>query len=415
VEKTLRIEKLVHGGDGLARDGGEVLFVPLVAAGDLVRVAIEGTGASRRVKLLELLEAGPERVPPPCPHVGSCGGCDRQQVAPAGQLAAKADAVREALERIGRLDASVVSPIVPSPLPERYRRRLRAQIVKEGWGFSMRASHKAVRVESCLLAEEALEQMAGRLAPELKASGLGAMESFGLDVTNGQGAAHLVLKEEPTHLVQAKASRLLRHVPGLMGLVLTGPAGKPVTVGDPVLIDAEHWRLRIRPDLFAQANRLGARAMAEAVAATASPGAKVLELFAGAGTLTLPLAHRAGALTATEGEGPALTLLKAALEENGKTARLIGGPAKRVVDGLASEGVRFDHVVMDPPRVGAKEAIDGLVRLGAPRITYVSCDPATFARDARRLVDAGWRLEVVTPYDLFPHTHHVELVAVLER
>lgn len=412
-ERVLRIESLVHGGDGLARDDGRVVFVPLVAAGDLVRVQLDDKGS--RASLLEVIEPGPERVAPECPQAGTCGGCDRQQVSIEGQRAAKARAVEEALVRIGGLTADSLRPLVPSPNTFRYRRRLRAQLVKDGWGFTQERSHRAVRVPACLLVEPEVEALATALAGPLKKAGLPPLDSFAVDWTAGKGAAHLALKEAPGLAVQARASRLLSTVPGLRGLVLSGPSGAPVTVGDPVLVDVDHHRLRVRPDLFAQANRLGARLLAQHVASTIARGARVLELFAGAGTLTLPIAKVAGALVATEGEGPSLNLLRASLAENDASARLIGGPAAKVVDGLAAEASAFDHVVLDPPRAGAKEAMAGLVRLAAPRITYVSCDPATFARDAATLVRAGWRLEETTPYDLFPQTHHVELVATFAR
>jgi 23S rRNA (uracil1939-C5)-methyltransferase len=411
--RVVRIERLVHGGDGLARDEGRVLFVPLVAEGDLVRVEPDAKGS--RARLLEVLEPGPARVAPECPKVGECGGCDRQQVSIEGQRAAKQATVAEALARIGGLGAESMRPLVPSPRTWRYRRRMRAQLVKDGWGFTQEGSHRAVRVPGCLLVEEEVQALADALAPALKKAGLPPLASFGVDVQGGRGAVHLALQEKPSLTIQARASRLVAQVPGLAGLVLSGPEGAPVTVGDPVLVDVEHHRMRVRPDLFAQANRLGARAMAEQVAATVAPGTRVLELYAGSGTLTLPISRRAGALVASEGEGPGLTLLRAALSEQGLEARLVGGPAKRVVDGLVAEGAAFDHVVLDPPRAGAREALDGIVRLAPARITYVSCDPATFARDAAVLVGRGWALESTTPYDLFPHTHHVELVATFAR
>ena len=410
---TVRIESLVHGGDGLARVDGRVLLVPLTVPGDLVRVEVAAEGSQAR--LVEVVEPGPGRITPPCPLVGRCGGCDLQQLSIDEQRAAKGRIVAESLARIGRLPDVPVDPTVPSPSEWRYRRRLRVQRVGDGFGFSLRGSHKAVRAEACLLAEEEVESLAKGLTAALAKSGLPPVVAIGVDVTGGRGAAHIELKEEPGHAVQARAGRLLTQVEGLSGLVLTGESGKVSTVGDPVLIDREHFGLRVRPDLFAQANRLGARLMADRVAASVAPGARVLELFAGSGTLTLAIAGRAGSLVATEGEGPALTLLRAALAELGAAARLIGGPAKRVVDGLAGEGATFDHLVLDPPRAGAKEALDGIVRLAMPRITYVSCDPATFARDARKLVDAGWALQSVTPIDMFPHTHHIELVAVFQR
>jgi len=138
-------------------------------------------------------------------------------------------------------------------------------------------------------------------------------------------------------------------------------------------------------------------------------------LFAGAGTLSLFLVERAGRFVATEGEGPSLDLLRTSLRELGREGRLVAGPAARVVAGLADGGELFDHVVLDPPRTGAREILPALSRLARRAITYVSCDAATFARDAGMLARAGWKLREVTPYDLFPHTHHVEVVATFER
>ena len=223
MEKVVRIESLVHGGDGLARDEGRVLFVPLAVPGDLARVAVDGTGeAPLRGRLLEVVEPGPQRVAPPCPHVGTCGGCDLQQLSFEGQQAAKARVVADSLERIGRLDAGVVRPLVPSPLPWRYRRRVRVQLVGDGFGYSMRASHKAVRVSSCLLAEEPVEALATAFAALLKKSGLPAIESFGVDVTGGRGAVHVALKEAAGPIVQAKAGRLLSQLRGWRGWCFPG-------------------------------------------------------------------------------------------------------------------------------------------------------------------------------------------------
>lgn len=415
-ERTLRIESLVHGGDGLARDDGEVVFVPLTAPGDLVRVALEPrVGGVRHARLLEVLEPGPQRIAPPCPLVGTCGGCQWQQVSPGGQGSAKAATVVEALRRVGRLDPPV-RELARSPKPERYRRRLRAHPVKDGWGFALRGSVKVVPVPTCLLVEEPVERLATEVVRAWREARLPRISSFSVDALEaGGGAAHLEFVEPVTPLVKAATGRLLSLAKGLRGVVLTGPNGAPQTVGDPVLVDEGHRRLRVRPDLFAQANRLGARLLAAAVAETVAPGSKVLELYCGAGTLTLFLAERAAELVASEGEGPSLELLRLALAEHGRSARLLPGPARKVSESLANSGDRFDHVVLDPPRAGAKEVLPALVRLAPERITYVSCDPATFARDAAALVAAGWRLEEVVPWDLFPHTFHVEVVGTFRR
>lgn len=413
---VVTIEQLVAGGDGLARDDAGVVFVPLVAPGDRVRIEIEPGKGTRRGRLLEVLDPGPSRVTPPCPLVGTCGGCDLQHVEPGAQGAAKFAIVRESLVRLGGFRDPPMRPLVASPKAFRYRRRMKAHLAKGGWGFSQRASNRVVPVPACLLVEERVEEFATDVAAGLREVGLAGSPAFSVDLSDaGLGAVHLELASEPTMGELARASKLVRGIKGLRGVVLTGPEGKPKVAGDPVLVEAGHRRLRVRPDLFAQANRLGARLLAEAVAETVAPGARVLELFAGSGTLSLGIAERAASLVATEGDGPALDLLKLAASELGRPVRTIAGPAKRVAEGLAAEATAFDHVVLDPPRIGAKDVMPAIVKIASPRITYVSCDPATFARDAQTLVRAGWSLEAVTPFDLFPHTHHVELVATFSR
>lgn len=416
VERELTIESLVQGGDGLARDDGRVVFLPLVAPGDRVRARLTQDKGVWRGEVLELLAPGPARVEPECPLVGTCGGCQWQQIEYAAQLSAKEAAVREALERVGRLDASVVKTIVPSPRPVRYRRRLRAQLVGKGWGFSRKGSHIADRADACLLVEEAVEALADEVAPLLKAAALGAVKAFALDVLeSGRGALHVELADKPTRSHAGRVERIVTGVRALEGALITGGSGKPMQVGDPTLVDENHFGLRVRPDLFAQANRLGARALAAHVVAQVPEGAKVLELFAGAGTLTLAYESKAGELVVSEGEGPSLELLRLSLGEKQRAARFEPGAAATVTARLASSGERFDHLVLDPPRAGVREAVDAIARLQAPTVTWVACDAATFARDAARMVAQGYVLKEVVPFDLFPQTHHVELVARFRR
>lgn len=418
MERQLHIEALAHGGDGLARDGGEVIFVPDTAPGDRVRVVLaEKRSGARRARLLEVLEPGPDRVPVPCPAVGTCGGCQLQHLSTEAQREARTRAVREALQRIGGFRDPPVAAAVGSPRPSRYRRRLRVHPVGGSWGFARRGSPRAVATGACLLAEPEVEALVEAISRSLAAGeGPGSVRTFTVDVSDeGRGAVHFGLAKAPSAVHRTRTERLVAKIPGLRGAVLTGDGTPAVLLGQPVRIERGHRGLRVRPDLFAQANRLGARLLAEAVAATVEPGSSVLEVFAGSGTLTLYLADRASRVVATEGAGPALELCRAALAENGWQARLLTGPAARVVRGLATEGDRFDHVVMDPPRAGAREMLEDLVRLAPRRITYVSCDPATFARDAAVLASGGFVLERVVPFDLFPHTGHVELVAELTR
>ncbi len=420
MERLLRIETLVHGGDGLARDEGRVVFVPLSAPGDLARTRIDQPDARPiRGRLLEVVEAGPARTTPPCPIAGACGGCQWQQVTIEEQRRLKSEHVREALRRIGRISEPPMRELVPSPRTWRYRRRVRAHTTDAGWAFARRTSHDFVDVAACLLLEPEVETLAHAVAESLKRAGaLRAVETFTIDAVagpNGQTRGSVFIQSRKVSAaLRRQLEHVVRDVKGLSGVVLAGDTA-PTFIGQPLLIDSEHRRLRVRPDLFTQANRLGARLLAEAAAAHIEPGESVLEIFAGSGTLTLYLLGRAGRVVATEGSAASLELLRAALREGLEPAQLISGPAPQVMGGLTKGTDRFDHIVLDPPRTGAREIMADVAALARRAITYVSCDPATFARDAAELVARGWRLVSVTPFDLFPHTFHVELIALFER
>lgn len=416
VEKELNIEGLVQGGDGLARHDGRAVFVPLAVPGDRVRARLTLEKGIWRGELLEVLEPGASRVQPECPLVGVCGGCQWQQVGYQAQLTAKQELVEDALTRLGGLDAAVVRPIVPSPHPVRYRRRMRAQLVGKGWGFSRKGSRKADRADACLLIEERVEALADEVAPALKAASLGAVKAFAVDtLESGVGALHVELADKPTKQLAGRLERIVASTRSLQGAILTGSSGKPIQVGDPTLVDENHFGLRVRPELFAQANRLGIRLLAAHVASQVPAGGKVLELFAGAGTLTLAFQEKVGALVVSEGEGPSLELLRLSLGEKQREASFLPGAAAGVAARLAASKEKFDHLVLDPPRAGAKEAVDSIAKVRAESISWVSCDAVTFARDASRMVALGYHLEEVVPFDLFPHTHHVELVGRFRR
>jgi 23S rRNA (uracil1939-C5)-methyltransferase len=193
----------------------------------------------------------------------------------------------------------------------------------------------------------------------------------------------------------------------------TPPRG--VQLGDPVLFDGTTF---LRPDVFSQANARVNEQLVEAAVNGLNPGAsdRVLELFSGSGNFTLPLAKLAGEVLAVEGNRASLELLARALKTAAlSNVKVHSGPAEAMVDALASSGSRFDLVLLDPPRAGAAELMDALARLGPRRIAYVSCEPATLARDLKALLALGYRLEAATVFDQFPQTYHLEALVVLAR
>jgi 23S rRNA (uracil1939-C5)-methyltransferase len=222
-----------------------------------------------------------------------------------------------------------------------------------------------------------------------------------------------------------RAGDLLAALPALAGAVLEGEGTPPVSVGEPVLFhqrvpgDPGSGLQRSRPDLFRQANReANALLVKTALDLLAPDGLQVLELFCGGGNFTGPLARRAAGVAAVEAQGPALELARADLSPPPGGAghvRFFAGDALKLALAFAREGRRFGAVLIDPPRDGVRGIGPALRDLGAPRAVYVSCDPATLARDLKGCIGAGFRVASVQPIDMFPQTHHVEGVALLLR
>lgn len=432
----ITIDELAPGGEGAGRLGGRTVFVPWAAPGDRVEAEVEprpGEGALHGA-LLEVLSPGPSRVEAPCRHFGpprpgsaadaGCGGCEWLHVRAEAQLAAKERAVREALRRIGRLDpgACGLRPIVPSPSPLRYRSRAKLHLDRASGKlvFFRRRSHEAVRLEECHLLAPGLDALREAMGPALRAARLSPRE-VALEWSEADGKGSALLSLSPTAAARERTEALLAALPALAGAILAGEEGPPALVGAPVLRHArdprrpEAGRQRSRPDVFQQANRGANALLVEAALDLLAPeGEEVLELFCGAGNFTGPLAARARAVSAVELQGPALDLARQDLAEAG-TVRFFAGDALAVARGLAREGRRFGAVLLDPPREGAKGLGRVLRDLAAPRAVYVSCDPATLARDVRGCVEEGWRVAAVQPVDMFPQTHHVEALVRLER
>jgi 23S rRNA (uracil1939-C5)-methyltransferase len=456
VRTPVDIEDLAPGGEAVGRAGARTVFVPWAAPGDRVEVDVPAGEGPAHGTLARILAAGPARVAPPCPHFGpdgdQCGGCEWLHVADRPQLAAKERAVREALRRIGRLEPGSyeLRPILASPAALRYRSRAKFHLDR-GAGrlvFFRRRSHVPVHLRECHLLSPGLDALRAAVGPALGAARLAPREvALEWSDHEARGAAWLLLPEL-TPSVRARAEALLAAVPGLAGAVLAverGPA--PVLLGDPVL---RHARVpgrpgaglqRSRPDVFQQANR-GANALLVDIALDLlrPDGEDVLELFCGAGNFTGPLAARSRSVWAVEVQGPALDLARADAAE--VRAARPGGGGEPGAAGAAGAGAdrrpevrffagdalklalafardpgapRFRAALLDPPREGAKGIGSALRDLGVARAVYVSCDPATFARDLRACGDADYRVATVQPVDMFPQTHHVEAVALLVR
>ena len=436
MSEKIEIEGLAPGGEGMGRVAGRPVFIPFTAPGDVVLADLPGGEEARHARMVGLLRAGPDRVDAPCPHFGPgegddrlCGGCEWLHLRYDLQLRAKERGLVEALRRIGRLDPGSypLRPIVPSPQPLRYRSRAKFHLDAESERlvFFRRRSHEPVRVRECHLLEPGLDGLREALGPALARVRLRPREvALEWSEHAGRGAAHLRAVDVGEG-ARRRAADLLAALPSLAGLVLEGEGdgrrGRAlVLVGDPVL---RHERVpgdpaaglaRSRPDVFQQANRkANARLVREALDMLNPDGLDVLELFCGAGNFTGPLAARAASVSAVEGQGPSLDLARADL--GGRNVRFFAGDSLAIASALGREGKRFGAVLLDPPRDGMKGLGPLLRDLAAPRAVYVSCDPATLARDVRGAVAAGYRVVAIQPLDMFPQTHHVEAIVLLEQ
>lgn len=418
---TLEIREIGARGDGLAEHAGRRVYVPLTVAGDRVRAALgEPRGDGVAGDLLEVTEPGPDRATPPCRHFGTCGGCALQHVEDTAYGAWKGSQVSAALARAG-LAGAEVAPTVRTPAAS--RRRATFAAARRGsrcvLGFNERSSHRIAAVTGCLVVDPAilnllapLESLLGAILPD------GGTADVAVAVLDG--GVDLLLTGGPEPGLDARermAAFAEAHDIGRLSWrrSVTAPA-EPVAARRALHARFGGVAVPVEPGAFLQASAAGEAALVEAVLAGVGPAARVADLFAGLGTFTFPLASRTlpgATVHAVEGDAAAHAALSAAGRgRSGVTAErrdLFSDPLD------AGELSRFDAVVFDPPRAGAREQSARLAASAVPTIVGVSCNPATFARDARVLVDGGYRLMRVTPVDQFLWSSHVELVGVFRR
>lgn len=414
---TLDVERLTYGPDALGHHGGQVVFVPQAAPGDRVEIeVVERHRSWLRGRVARVDAPGPARVLPGCAAFPRCGGCQWQHVAPTAQRLAKTAVVADQLARVAGLHDAPVLPTQPVGPDWGYRARIALVVEGRRLGYHRARSHVLVEVEDCPIAAPVVSAHLP-LARAWAASVRVALARVTIAEAPGGvvlvGGAHG--RPGPAD-VAATEALLARHA-ALRGAVLIG-GGTRVAAGDPqVRVTLEPGLdLELPADVFTQVNPRANQALVALVVAMAavSPGTRAIDLYCGAGNFALPLARRGARVLGLEHDARAV----AAAASN--AARLGFGDTAFRADDVAA-GLReipardVDVAVLDPPRAGATTAaLAALVAVRAPRIVYVSCDPATLARDVRTLAAHGWRLMRAQPVDLFPQTYHVETVALLE-
>lgn len=428
----LTIERVGARGDGIARGhDGEPVFVPFTVPGDRVRVRLgPRRGEGRAAALLDVVAAGPGRRNPPCAQFGRCGGCTLQHLDDDLYAAAKLDALHAAMRRHG-LDPGVIEPL--HRVPPGTRRRARLSFVRRGGrqgggkavliGFNARESHDVVDLAAgCAVLHPALAALVEPLR-DLGASVLAPGEAGAAAVTLTEtGVDALIDLPRLPDIAALEALASFAEAQDLARLAWRAPGhGEPMpaAVRRPPRAVIAGVAVDLPTDGFLQAAVEGEAVLTEAVLDAVGADAsrpRVADLFAGVGTFTFALAARNAAVHAVEGAAPALAALKDAADRAGLAGRVTA--ERRDLDArplLANELRRFDAAVFDPPRAGAAAQAASLAQSPVPRVAAVSCNPATFARDARLLVDGGYRLRWVRPVDQFVWSAHLELVAGFDR
>jgi 23S rRNA (uracil1939-C5)-methyltransferase len=414
--REVEIARLGGRGDGVAETPKGPVFVPFTAPGDRVGVRLlktsdQGTAA----EMLELHAAGPDRVEPGCRHFHDCGGCALQHLSAAFQAQWKQDQVRDALQRRG-LDPAVVAPIETVTPGDRRRAEFVLRKVGQGViaGFNRRQSAKIVNLDMCLILDPALFALLPRLREALApllATGAGIDAHATLTATG----IDLVLRGLEPDLAGRERLAAFAAEAGLARLSLRRGDDEieAVVVRNTPVVVFDGVKVGLPAGGFLQASPAAEALLRDAVLGAATGAGRIADLYAGCGTFALPLSTLAP-VVAVEGDVGQADALRRAAQMAGR--RLTVETRDLVRRPLAgAELDPFDTVVLDPPRAGARDQAIALAGSRARRVVMVSCAPGTFARDARILVDGGYRLTRVLPVDQFVFTPHVELVGVFER
>jgi 23S rRNA (uracil1939-C5)-methyltransferase len=440
----LAVDDLAFGGDGVGRADGYVMFVRGGLPGDRLRVRVtEARGRYGRATIESVVTPSPDRVEAPCPYFGHCGGCRLQHLAYPAQLAFKARQVHECLTRLGGLPPFELRPIVAAPEPYGYRNKMEFTIAEPGPVLGLHAAERydvVLDIERCLLQSDTMNALLDEFRREVRSRGLSVWDPKSergllrfLTVREGRGTGqamvNIVASAPDIEALAPVAERLRARVPATIGVLLNVNDRKAsVAVGseEHLLLGRDHLTelldgvaFQVSANSFFQTNTVQAERLFAIVAEACALDGRdtVLDLYSGTGAISLLLARRAARVYGIEVSAAAVGDAIRNARANGiDNCTFMTGEVRHVLPGLTSEGVRASVVVADPPRAGFHpKALAALGTLAPARIVYVSCNPATLARDVGDLARRGYHLEWVQPVDMFPQTPHIEAVARLSR
>jgi len=403
----VRVENWAYGGEVMGRlPDGRAVFVPFALPGETVQVElVEEKRGFARAQLLEVLDLSPDRIAPRCKHFSACGGCHYQHLPYPLQLAAKLEVFKDTLTRIGGLSTqeadTLTRPVVPSPSPWHYRNHVQFHLDDSGrLGFRARRSDHIVPIEECHLPEENLNQIWQQLdfdpIPGLSRVGL----RCGIE-----DDVMLILETEDDEGLEFSLD-----IPMLA--VQLGPSTVHV-LSDAAELEMEvlEYTFQVSGGSFFQVNTPMAAAMVEHLLAhlPLTPGSVVLDVYCGVGLFSAFIAPEVAQVIGIEENPLAVEDFSVNLDAY-QNVSIYEAPAEDVMSGLDTQP---DIILVDPPRAGLDlPVLDAIVEMKPDVLAYISCDPSTLARDAKRLRTAGFVLEHITPFDLFPQTYHIESISL---
>ncbi len=404
----ITLEKLTYGGEAMGRlPDGRAVFVPFGLPGELVRIQLTQQKQNfARGELTEILKASPDRIEAKCKHFTQCGGCHYQNLAYENQLKAKTEILRDQLQRIGKIENPPVQPMVASPLEWNYRNHMQFHLTEEGKpGFINAKGNSVFPIEECHLPEANINNFWHELQFESR------MNLERVSLRSGQDDELMLVLEsdtEETPELEIEADISVVHVYEDHSVVIAGQ--------DHFFVNIFGKDFRVSADSFFQVNTK----MAEKMVAHLIPRLPVsqsltlLDVYCGAGLFSKFFAPHYSKVIGIETSPSACEDFGFNLDEF-DNVELYEGVAERILPALTEQITQPTHMIVDPPRAGIeKHALDAILAIKPHVIAYVSCDPSTLARDAAKLINGGYRLQEVTPFDLFPQTYHIESISFFE-
>ena len=415
------VDALAFGGEGIVRQEGFVVFIPFVAIGDHLRYRLTEVKKSfARGVCLEVLQPGPHRTIPRCPYFGICGGCQLQHLDYTAQMSYKHAAVVDALKRIGHLTIPQFD-LVPAHLQWAYRRHITLHLIPKAHGFAASYigidHHSPVTIATCPIFNEADDKVIEQLQTALQHLPHSGQQNGRLTVMKNQrGQYVLYLQFESKLKITPQALQTFWQAQSSCAGLLVDTKSKSLVFGDPYCeLEIDKLRLRFTPQTFVQNHPEQSATLYREILTLVNqkPNRRILDLYCGFGVTSLLLAHSGHNVTAIEVNAESIALARGnANDNNTPHIQFVADDVARVLPDYAKEGKTINMVLLNPPRTGlSKEIVQALLKIKPAEILYVSCLPATLARDLAQL---DYKIRHIRAFDMFPQTAHVETLVHLE-